>query len=50
MDFDKTKHLSEYAIRQREIEREKLMAAEVQQGQKVRKIKEMEEMKRELEK
>ncbi|XP_066980950.1 trichohyalin [Macrobrachium rosenbergii] len=49
VDFDRTKHLSEYSIRKRQAEREKLQSAEREQEEKVRKKLELEEMKREAE-
>ncbi|XP_064637629.1 A-kinase anchor protein 17A-like isoform X2 [Lineus longissimus] len=48
-DFDKSKHLTDKAIRKRRIEREKLMALEQQREAKVRKEREEEERRREEE-
>lgn len=49
MDFDKTKHLSEYSIKKRSAEREKLQAVEREAEEKLRRKREMEEMKMEAE-
>jgi arginine/serine-rich splicing factor 17 len=49
IDFDKTKHLTDKAIRKRRIEREKLVALEQQREAKVRKEREEEERQREEE-
>ena len=49
VDFDKTKHLSDPAIRRRKNEREKLMAQEREKEEKERKEQELQEQKREEE-
>ncbi|PSN37749.1 hypothetical protein C0J52_22720 [Blattella germanica] len=49
VDFDKTKHLSDPAIRRRRIEREKLMAQEREREERERKQQELEERKKEEE-
>ena len=49
VDFDKTKHLSEYSIKKRAVEREKLMSIQREREEKVRKHKELEDMKVESE-
>lgn len=50
VDFDKTKHLSEKAIRKRHTEREKLIHLEKEREDRVRREREDEERKREEEK
>jgi arginine/serine-rich splicing factor 17 len=49
VDFDKTKHLSDPAIRRRKNEREKLMAQEREKEEKERKEQEHQEQKKEEE-
>lgn len=49
VDFDRTKHLSEYSIKKRNAEREKLEAADREKDEKLRRKREMEEMKLEAE-
>ncbi|KAK8385338.1 hypothetical protein O3P69_012277 [Scylla paramamosain] len=49
VDFDRTKHMSEYSIKKRAAERDKLKAAEREREEKMRRKKEMEEMKLEAE-
>lgn len=49
VDFDKTKHLSDPAIRRRKNEREKLMAQEREKEEKERKEQERQEQKKEEE-
>lgn len=49
VDFDRTKHLSEYSIKKRNAEREKLEAADREKEEKLRRKREMEEMKLEAE-
>ena len=50
MDFDKTKHLADKAIRKREEERQKLIQLEQEREDRVRKEREAEEQRREDEK
>lgn len=47
VDFDKTKHLSDPAIRRRKNEREKIMAQEREKEEKERKEQELQEQKKE---
>ena len=47
MDFDKTKHLADKAIRKREEERQKLIQLEQEREDRVRKEREAEEQRRE---
>lgn len=49
VDFDKTKHLSEYSIKKRMVEREKLLAIQREREEKVRMHKELEDLKEESE-
>jgi arginine/serine-rich splicing factor 17 len=49
VDFDKTKHLSEPAIRRRRAEREKLIAQEREKEERERKEQELQERKKEEE-
>ena len=49
VDFDKTKHLCDPAIRRRKNEREKLMAQEREKEEKERKEQERQEQKKEEE-
>ena len=46
MNFDKTKHLAESTIKQRELEREKLVTEERDKLEKERRDKNLEELKR----
>ena len=46
VNFDKTKHLAESTIKQRELEREKLVTAERDKLEKERRDKDLEELKR----
>ena len=45
MDFDRTKHLSEYSIKKRSSERDRLIVFEKERDLKALKAKEMELMK-----
>ena len=47
MDFDKTKHLADKAIRKRDEERQKLLQLEQEREERVRKEREAEEQRRE---
>ena len=47
VDFDKTKHLADKAIRKREEERQKLIQLEQEREERVRKEREAEEQRRE---
>ena len=49
MDFDKSKHLSDKAIKRRKMEREKLVTLENEREERVRKEREEEEVRKEEE-